>query len=59
MKNLSCFALFLLLPGICLAQNHAPIAVNDTIHNLWGYPVDVNVLANDYDPDGEIGRAHV
>lgn len=53
MKNLSCFALCLLLPIISLAQNHAPIAVNDTVHSIWGYPVDVNVLKNDYDPDGD------
>lgn len=35
------------------AQNNAPIAVNDTIFTIPGYPVSVNVLSNDYDPDGD------
>ncbi|PYJ08829.1 MAG: hypothetical protein DME25_00450 [Verrucomicrobia bacterium] len=33
--------------------NHAPIATNDTVSTLEDTPVTLNVLANDYDPDGD------
>jgi hypothetical protein len=34
-------------------QNHPPVAVNDTVYGFAGYPVYVNLLKNDYDPDGD------
>jgi len=34
-------------------QNHPPIAVNDTITGIIGFPAYVNLLKNDYDPDGD------
>ena len=35
------------------SQNHPPVAVNDTVTGILGFSVDVNVLKNDYDPDGD------
>jgi len=34
-------------------DENAPVAKNDTITYSPGYPVNVNVLLNDYDPNGE------
>ncbi len=35
------------------SQNHAPNAVNDDGGVLKGYDIDIDVLANDSDPDGD------
>jgi len=38
----------------CLnAQNNPPVAVDDTIYISPGYDYKINVLKNDYDPDGD------
>ncbi len=36
-----------------LAQNVPPVAINDTAYVSYGDSVTVNILANDYDPDGD------
>lgn len=41
------------MPLFLVGQNHAPIAVNDTIEGIVGYSCKINVLRNDYDPDGD------
>ncbi|MFZ4547580.1 MAG: Ig-like domain-containing protein, partial [Bacteroidales bacterium] len=33
--------------------NHAPVAVNDTVYGFFDYPIQVHLLQNDYDPDGD------
>jgi len=38
---------------LATAQNKRPYAQNDTIWTIPGYPVSVNVLQNDFDPDGD------
>ena len=53
MKTLSflmilCFVCFLKT----FAQNHAPVAVNDTVYGFFDYPIQVHLLQNDYDPHG-------
>lgn len=54
MKTLiSVFALMLLTFTQVLSQNHSPVAVNDTVYGFVGYPVYLNMLKNDYDPDGD------
>jgi len=45
--------LLILLPVFVFSQNHAPIAINDTVYLVPGQTLDVNVLLNDYDPDGD------
>lgn len=35
------------------SQNNPPVAVNDTISGFFGYPIQVHLLQNDYDPDGD------
>ena len=35
------------------SQNHDPVTVRDTASTLAEVPVIVNVLLNDYDPDGD------
>ena len=44
--------LFLLNLGL-YAQNQPPVAVNDTVEPVFGQEITVNVIANDYDPDGD------
>lgn len=47
---------------LLVAQNSIPVAVNDTMWTIPGYPVSVNALLNDYDPDGDtiyIGQAQL
>ncbi|MDO9511939.1 MAG: T9SS type A sorting domain-containing protein [Bacteroidales bacterium] len=39
-----------------LAQNNAPVAVDDTVVCYVGQTVTVNVVQNDYDPDGDSFR---
>ena len=54
MKTLiAAFALMLLTFTQAIGQNHPPVAVNDTVYGFLGYPVYVNLLKNDYDPDGD------
>ena len=47
----------LLIAGLTtFGQNHAPVAVNDTIYGVVGNTVYVTLsllLKNDYDPDGD------
>ncbi|MFZ4545814.1 MAG: T9SS type A sorting domain-containing protein [Bacteroidales bacterium] len=54
MKTLS---ILIILSFICVhktfAQNHAPVAVNDTVYGFFNYPNQVHLLQNDYDPDGD------
>jgi len=54
MKTTLLFSTLLL---VCItglfSQNHPPVAVNDTVTCFMGYFVDVNVLKNDFDPDGD------
>ena len=45
--------LLILLPVSLISQNHAPIAINDTVFMVPGQSLEVNVLLNDYDPDGD------
>lgn len=52
MKHLF-FCLMIMTLSQVLAQNQAPVAVNDTVYCKVGETVTVNVLANDYDPDGD------
>ena len=35
------------------SQNNPPVAINDTVNTPEGTPVTIQVLANDYDPDGD------
>ncbi len=47
---------------LIFAQNNPPVAVDDTMWTMPGYPVSVNALLNDYDPDGDsiyIGQAQI
>ena len=41
------------LISTAFSQNHAPIAVNDSVECAPGESIEVNVLLNDYDPDGD------
>ena len=54
MKTLS---FLLILSFVCFlktfAQNHPPVAVNDTVYGFFDYPNQVHLLQNDYDPDGD------
>lgn len=34
-------------------QNQNPVAVNDTVWGFANYPIRLNILKNDYDPDGD------
>lgn len=49
----SLFILILLLNPFVFGQNNPPVAVNDTVYGFPGYPYRLNILANDYDPDGD------
>jgi hypothetical protein len=54
MKSLYLFGLMLVLPlQMLFAQNHPPVAVNDTLEAYGQIPVIIDVLANDYDIDGD------
>jgi len=54
----SSFILFLLIPfNILLAQN-PPVAVNDTAVTISEETIAINVLLNDYDPDGDQIKIH-
>ena len=35
------------------SQNKPPVAVNDTVYGFPGYTYSVNLLKNDFDPDGD------
>lgn len=45
--------LILFLNPLISGQNNPPIAVNDTVYCFPGYTYRLNILANDYDPDGD------
>jgi len=54
MKTIFLFLnLTLLFLTTAFCQNHPPVAVNDTVYGFYNYPVQVNLLKNDYDPDGD------
>jgi hypothetical protein len=54
MKSLYLFGLMLVIPlQMLFAQNHPPVAVNDTVNAYGQMPVIIDVLANDYDIDGD------
>lgn len=54
MKTLPLISLlFFGLAFMTKGQNNPPVAVNDTITGIMGYPAYVNLLKNDYDPDGD------
>ncbi len=53
MKNNYLLVLLLSLSLITAAQNQPPVALNDTVWGYAGYPVYINLLKNDYDPDGD------
>ena len=53
MKKIT-YLLSLLMASMMLsAQNQAPIAVNDTVKAVFGEEITINVLANDFDTDGD------
>ena len=45
--------LILFLNPLISGQNNPPMAVNDTVYCFPGYTYRLNILANDYDPDGD------
>lgn len=47
-----CIVILLMNPFV-IGQNNPPAAVNDTVYGFPGYPYRLNILANDYDPDGD------
>ncbi len=53
MKTSCLFVLIIITGLISEAQNNPPVAVNDTVWGYAGYPVYINLLKNDYDPDGD------
>jgi hypothetical protein len=54
MKTLVTVFAFMLLASIqVMSQNNFPVAVNDTVTVFIGQNVHVNLLKNDYDPDGD------
>ncbi len=46
-------AILFILVSTGFSQNHPPVAVNDTITGITGFPAYVNLLKNDFDPDGD------
>ena len=44
---------------VSIAANVAPIAVGDIAETFIGEPIDVNVAANDMDPDGQLDLAGI
>lgn len=54
MKSISFIALLIVLVSYqTIAQNHAPVAVKDSIEVMAQVPILIDVKANDYDPDGD------
>jgi len=51
MKKRLLFTLFILNLSVIIAQN-PPTAINDTAYGMCGSEILINVLQNDYDPDG-------
>jgi hypothetical protein len=49
LASLACFLMFSAFPQ----SNNAPVAVDDTVEVMSQVPVLIDVLANDYDPDGD------
>jgi hypothetical protein len=49
-----CLFLVILIPALAsVAQNHPPVAVNDTLTGYSGQKFYINLLKNDFDPDGD------
>lgn len=55
MKNFILWICVLFFPAILFAQNSPPVAVNDSILEPvhFGDTITINILMNDYDPDGD------
>ena len=53
MKYVFLLVIFL-MPVVLWAQNQPPVAVPDTMETLSQVQVSMNVLLNDYDPEGDI-----
>jgi hypothetical protein len=54
MKSFSFFLIFFLAFFFkASGQNHPPVAVNDTVYGFFNYPIQVHLLQNDYDLDGD------
>lgn len=51
MKKLLSFFIFLVITNLLFSQS-IPVAVNDTITTISEHTIAINVLLNDYDPDG-------
>jgi len=49
---LSSLAVFAII-SVSFGQNNAPVAVNDTIKGFVGQTYTLNMLKNDFDPDGD------
>lgn len=47
------------LAWVTIQRNTPPIALADQAQTYWGESVDINVLANDSDPDGPLDRTSV
>ncbi len=45
--------LLIIVASACLAQNHPPVGVRDTVEVMEQVPILIDVKANDYDPDGD------
>ena len=56
MKKLFFTLIILVFPAAIFAQNHFPVAVNDTVYSYIGDTVYLNPLINDYDTDGDTLR---
>jgi len=52
-KVLFFIILVLISLQVTRAQNHSPVAVTDTVNAVSQLPILIDVLANDYDPDGD------
>lgn len=55
MKKFNLLLVCVFITGIIFAQNQAPVAINDTIFEPvhFGDTITINVIQNDYDPDGD------
>jgi len=53
MKITFTVVLLVLLTLTSIGQNHAPVALNDTVSGNPGQSVYLNLLKNDFDPDGD------
>ena len=53
MKKITLATLGCLFVFQAFSQNHAPVAVDDTVEVMSQVPTIIDALANDYDPDGD------